>query len=366
MKLSPVEPGLDRLARRNFDRLVGRKYGVLCNQCAVTADLRHILRHNLPPGLSAIFGPQHGVQGHTQANMIEWEGNAAAPIPIYSLYGEYRRPTKEMLAGLDLLVIDLPDIGSRYYTYAWTTTLAVEACREYGVEALILDRPNPLGGMIQEGPVNQLTSFVGLRHIPIRHGMTLGEIARLTDTGVAVEEVIGWDRRMLFPETGLHWIMPSPNMPDFHTALVYPGGCLLEATAVSEGRGTTRPFEIFGAPELNENDLADDLNSRNIPGVFFRPIQFAPTFDKFAGTLCSGCFVHVTDRSSFPPVRTYVHIIEACFRRLGNAGFWLPPPYEYEYERMPIDILWGSSWLREAIEHGNLDGLDEELVREHR
>lgn len=347
-----VETGLDRLAARDFDRLRGKRYGIVCNQATITRDCRHILELPRPAGLTAIFGPQHGLYGHTQDNMIEWEGDIAQPIPIYSLYGQHRKPTPEMLKGLDLLVIDLPDIGSRYYTFAWTMAYCIEACKEMGIEVLVLDRPNPIGGTLVEGPVNDFISFVGLRQVPIRHGMTLGEIARMIDPTVKIEEVEGWHRNMMFPETGLPWAMPSPNMPTFDTALVYPGGCLLEGTTISEGRGTTRPFEIFGAPFLNSTNLANGLNAQNLPGVHFRPLQFQPTFNKFQGEVCEGCFVHVTDRLAFRPVLTYVHILHECFQ-VNPINFWKQPPYEYEYELMPIDILWGSSLLREAIEAGH-------------
>lgn len=340
-----VRTGLDRLAARGFDRLQGRKYGLLCNQATITADGRHIFEHDLPP-FTALFGPQHGLFGHTQDNMIEWEGSGRT----YSLYGEHRKPTPEMLEGLDLMVIDLPDIGSRYYTFAWTTVLTIEACRESGIGVLVLDRPNPLGGVVTEGPINELISFVGLRPVPIRHGLTLGEIA-LREGPVEVLSAEGWSREVLFPETGLPWAMPSPNMPTFDTALVYPGGCLLEGTTISEGRGTTRPFEIFGAPGFSGLDR--ELNALDLPGVHFRPIQFQPTFNKHAGELCDGCFVHVHDRAALQPVLTYVHVLAACFKRRPE-GFWKQPPYEYEHEHMPIDILWGSSALRESIERGAL------------
>lgn len=357
-----VETGLDRLHFREYDRLNGRPYGILCNQATITRDCRHILELPLPPGLKAIFGPQHGLYGHTQDNMIEWEGSTRGLVPIHSLYGQHRKPTPEMLQGIDLLVVDLPDIGSRYYTFAWTTVLAIEACQEAGVDVLILDRPNPLGGIVREGPVNEIKSFVGLRPVPIRHGLTLGEIARSIKDDVQIEEATGWRREDLFPATGLTWAMPSPNMPTFETALVYPGGCLLEGTTVSEGRGTTRPFEIFGDPEFDSAEIAAALNELSLPGVHFRPIEFQPTFNKHEGQICRGCFVHVTDAARFQPVRTYAHILHESYRRKGG-DFWKQPPYEYEYEISPIDLLWGSPWLREAIQADDLVGLDEQLVK---
>lgn len=341
--MSPViQTGLDLLRARQFDSLKGRNYGIVCNQATVASDFRHILEILPTEGLRAIFGPQHGLYGHTQDNMIEWEGDSALPVPIYSLYGAVRKPTPEMLDGLDLLVIDLPDIGSRYYTFAWTACLCAEACAELGIDVVILDRPNPIGRAV-EGPVNELRSFVGLHPVPIRHGLTLGELVTRFHPEVTVQGYEG--------EGAAVWAMPSPNMPTLDTALVYPGGCLLEGTSISEGRGTTRPFEIFGAPHLNREKLAADLNSLDLPGVHFRPLQFQPTFNKHAGQVSEGCFVHVTDRDAFRPVLTYVHILHACFRA-NPEGFWKQPPYEYEEVHLPIDILWGSAVLRKSLETG--------------
>lgn len=339
-----IRTGLDCLRSRNFDRLRGRRYGIVCNQATVASDFRHILELLPSAGLAAIFGPQHGLYGHTQDNMIEWEGDAGLPIPIHSLYGAVRKPTPEMLDGLDLLVIDLPDIGSRYYTFAWTACLCAEACDELGIDVLILDRPNPIGRAI-EGPINELRSFVGLHPVPIRHGLTLGELVRKFHPIVQAEDYEG--------EGETVWAMPSPNMPTLDTAFVYPGACLLEGTTLSEGRGTTRPFEIFGAPHLNRDRLASELNDLDLPGVYFRPLQFQPTFQKFSGELCEGCFVHVTNRSAFQPVRTYAHVLDACYRARPE-GFWKQPPYEYEEVHLPIDILWGTSKLREGIEAGRI------------
>lgn len=332
----------------------------------------------------AVFGPQHGITGHTQDNMIEWEGEGNPHGPrVHSLYGEVRKPTAAMLAGIDLLVVDLFDVGARYYTFAWTMSLCLEACGERGVPVLILDRPNPLGRTV-EGPVLDpaLASFVGLYPVATRHGMTLGELARWVNgrlehpAELSVLEVSGWDGGY-FDRTGLPWVMPSPNMPTLETAVVYPGGCLLEGTNLSEGRGTTRPFEIFGAPYLDGRLLADGLNGEGLPGVHFRALEFEPTFNKHVGKVCGGCFVHVTDREAFRPVLTYAVALREVIRQVGivpseelarlpecptflpNApevslpGFsWRRPPYEYEYTRRPIDLLTGSVNLTQAIESG--------------
>ncbi len=357
-----VSSGLDCLVSRGFDSLHGRSVAFLCNQATITRDGKHLFEHILPSSLDvrAVFGPQHGLFGHTQDNMIEWEG-AIDPrfgVPIYSLYGEHRKPTPEMLAGVDLLVVDLPDIGTRYYTFAWTMAYCLEACAELGIDVFILDRPNPLGGVVTEGPLIEpgFESFVGLYPIPIRHAMTLGELARWIceyrglNLNLDIEECQGWDRTMLAHETGLPWALPSPNMPSPTTALLYPGGCLLEGTTVSEGRGTTRPFEIVGAPYVDAFALCRRMNDFELPGLHFRPVQFQPTFNKFAGEVCEGCFVHVTNPHAVRSVHAYVLLLAQLWRFNRDQSFWKSPPYEYEYVKMPIDILSGSTTLRSHIE----------------
>lgn len=380
--------GLDVLASEGFSHLHGRAVGLLCNQASVDRRYDHILdllaplHQNGRLRLRAVFGPQHGLYGHTQDNMIEWESDGGDGIPTYSLYGHHRKPTPEMLEGIDLFVIDVPDVGSRYYTFAWTMAYCIEACAEAGIPVLVLDRPNPIGGLQVEGALLDPTfrSFVGLYPTPTRHGMTAGEVARyvrsrfVPNADLEIAEVRGWARREYLDETDAPWAMPSPNMPTVETAVVYPGGCLLEGTNLSEGRGTTRPFEIFGAPFLDGYRLADSLNGIGLPGVKFRPIQFVPTFNKHKGRHCEGCFVHVLDRRVFEPVLAYVAILQESFRQGGErdaqlrpadpearfttegpemdaAGFaWRQPPYEYEYEKWPIDVLAGNAWLRPAVE----------------
>jgi len=385
-----VLSGLDVVVAEDLSRLRGQSIGLVTNQAAIDSQYRHILDIFIPfhqrgeLNLAAVFGPEHGLFGHTQDNMIEWEGlpDPRTGVVVHSLYGEHRRPVKKMMAGVERFVIDLPDIGSRYYTFAWTMAHCLEAAVEFGVPVTILDRPNPIGGTITEGPVLEMpySSFVGLYPVPTRHGLTLGEIARFVNEfhlGGAVDleiiEAQGWDRAQYQDETGLPWAMPSPNMPSVQTAAVYPGGCLLEGTNLSEGRGTTRPFEIFGAPFLHGWKLAEALNRLELPGVIFRPLPFEPTFNKHARQLCEGCFVHVTDRRTFEPVLAYVAILQECLRQTGLhdsssvtrpdvfqanstetglGGFaWKQPPYEYVNDRMPIDILAGNGWLRGDIEN---------------
>lgn len=359
--------GLDRWAGEGWAALRGRKIGVVCNQATLSSDYRHLIDHLLPGHqrgdytIVAAFGPQHGIWGHTQDNMIEWEGyrDPRTGLPFFSLYGEHRQPTPSMLEGVEALVVDLPDVGSRYYTFIWTMALCMKACEPLGIRVVVLDRPNPINGVSVEGPVleREYASFVGLYPLPIRHGKTIGEVARwLKETefpGVDLEvvEAVGWDRSLYLDETDFLWTMPSPNMPTVDTAVVYPGMCLLEGTNLSEGRGTTRPFEMFGAPWIDGWSLASELNACSLPGVVFRPVQFLPTFQKLAGTVCQGCFLHVVDRRAFLPFLTGCQILQTVSRTSAEFRF-NPPPYEYEETLLPIDILLGNGWLRGAIVEG--------------
>ncbi len=376
----PFAIGLDLLAAQKFASLRGKRVGVVCNQASVDSAYRHILDLLGPVEVGAVFGPQHGLFGTTQDNMIEWNGEGAPPrsYPTYSLYGEHREPTDEMLAGLDLLLVDLPDVGSRYYTFIWTMSLCIKAAERVGLPVLVLDRPNPIGSAV-EGPGIEpgFESFVGLHNLPIRHGKTIGEIARhVVETyyptaKLDVIGVEGWDRTLYADQTPYRWVMPSPNMPTADTAVVYPGGCLLEATNLSEGRGTTRPFEIVGAPFIDGWQLASSLNGLGLSGAFFRPLQFEPTFNKHQGKICEGVQVHVLDRSVFRPVLTYACLINEVTKQTGLfdsshvklerfqatsdetqlPGFaWKQPPYEYVYDRMPIDVLTGGEDFRNLVE----------------
>jgi uncharacterized protein YbbC (DUF1343 family) len=349
-----------------FDRdlIKGRTVGLVVNPASINARFEHAIDRAERAGVrvGAIFGPQHGVRSDVQENMIEsgHARDARRAVPIYSLYSETREPTAAMLAGLDALIVDLQDVGTRIYTYIYTMANCLKAARTHGLPVIVCDRPNPIGGVDVEGPMLDagFESFVGQFPIPMRHGMTIGELARLFNEhfgiGAKLEVVTmqGWARDAFFDDTGLPWVLPSPNIPTLDSAVVYPGTVLFEGTNVSEGRGTTRPFELVGAPWVDPEPFAAALNARGLAGVYFRPALFEPTFHKHAGQACGGCQIHVTDRRTFRPVEVGVALVEA-FRQASPSRFaWREPPYEYEYTLKPIDILYGSSALREGLERG--------------
>jgi uncharacterized protein YbbC (DUF1343 family) len=367
-----VLSGLDLVEKLWPKDLAGARVGLVAHPASVNSGLEHavnIFRWSRKFRLSAIFGPQHGIHGQTQDNMVEWEGfqDPASGLPVYSLYGKVRRPTHSMLEHCDAVAIDLQDVGSRYYTFIWTMDHCLQACREADKAVVILDRPNPLGGWLVEGPVLDPTyaSFVGLKPLPVRHGMTIAEIGTYLhqvfypDLDFRVIPMRGWKRTMWFEDTKLPWIIPSPNMPTPDTALVYPGMCLFEGTNISEGRGTTRPFEIFGAPFIHSETIVNALKEFRLPGVAFRPLSFQPTFQKHAGLVCGGAQIHVTDRGKFRPFKTGVAILKAIRDAWPREFKWKEPPYEYEDVKLPIDILAGTNRLRRDIEAGkDLDTME--------
>ncbi len=364
---SRVVPGLEVLAGRRFRPLAGRRVGLVCNPTAVTRDLVHAadLLHRAPGvRLSALFGPEHGVRGDVQYMAPVAGGlDPGTGVPVHSLYGETAaslRPSRALLEGLDVLVFDVQDVGSRYYTYQATMMLCMEAAAEARIAFVVLDRPNPIGGALIEGPRLRpgFESFCGLHDLAVRHGMTVGELAHLfraerrLDLELEVVECRGWRRGALFRDTGLPWVFPSPNMPTPETALVYPGACLLEGTNLSEGRGTTRPFELLGAPWLDAGRLADDLARERLPGVRFRPVSFVPTWDKHAGVRCHGVEIFPTDPARFRPFRTGIAaVIHARAQEPGRFA-WRTEPYEFVSGVLAFDLLCGSSREREAIESG--------------
>jgi uncharacterized protein YbbC (DUF1343 family) len=345
--------------------LNGRKVGIVSNPASVDAGYTHVVDAlSKAPGVSvgAIFGPQHGFRSDVQDNMIETpHGNdCRRKVPVFSLYSETREPTAEMLRHVDAMVVDLQDIGARIYTYIYTMANCLRACAKHKVDVIVCDRPNPIGGLDVEGPmlVPGNESFVGQFPIPMRHGMTIGELANFFNDYFEIHaplEVIpmaGWTRSMYFDQTGLPFVMPSPNIPTLDSAIVYPGTVLFEGTNASEARGTTRPFELVGAPWVEAERFADEMNARRLPGVHFRPAVFEPTFQKHARKTCGGCQIHVRDRAAFKPVLTGVALIDAI-KAAGPKDFaWRRPPYEYEHVKEPIDILAGSPALRLAIDSG--------------
>ena len=358
-----IRLGTERLLASSALR--GQRVGIVCNPASVDHEFVHVverLRAHDGVRLGAIFGPQHGVRSDVQENMIETghSEDADRRVPVYSLYSETRVPAPDMLRGLDVLVVDLQDVGTRIYTYIYTMAYCLTAAKRDGIRVIVCDRPNPIGGMAVEGPmlVPGFESFVGLYPIPMRHGLTMGELARLFNDhfGIGADlEVIpmeGWRREMYHDDTAAPWVMPSPNMPTLDSAIVYPGTVLFEGTNVSEGRGTTRPFELIGAPWVSAERFADALNARGLAGARFRPVVFEPTFHKHAKQTCGGCQIHVTDRETFRPVLAGILLAEA-FRKAGAGAFrWREPPYEYEHEKLPFDILAGTTETREQIEAG--------------
>ena len=359
-----VRSGLEVLLERRTALLRGKKIGLLAHQASVDADLAHtaeLLGDARGARLVRLFAPEHGLWGAAQDHAhIRTTKDPVTGRPVVSLYGARREPTRNMLAGLDVLVIDLQDVGSRYYTFQWTMALAMRACGRAGVPVVVLDRPNPLGGVLVEGNVPEpaFASFVGLFPLPARPGLTMGEVAAYLNARHAlgckltVVPMSGWRRAMTWAETGLPWVAPSPNMPTPDTALVYPGGCLFEGTNLSEGRGTTRPFEWVGAPWLDAHAFASALTAEPLEGVAFRPASFVPTFHKWAGRGCGGVQIHVTNPARFKPFLAGIAVVAAA-RRLDRRRFaWRRPPYEFEHRLLPIDILFGTDRIRRAIESG--------------
>jgi uncharacterized protein YbbC (DUF1343 family) len=352
--------GLEML-QENISLLEGKKVGLITNPTGVDRNLNSIvdvLYNNPKIELKALFGPEHGVRGSAQAGQyVEFYTDPKTGLPVYSLYGPTKKPTPEMLEGIDVLVFDIQDVGTRFYTYIYTMAYAMEAAKENNIPFVVLDRPNPLGGNQVEGPVldPDYSSFVGLYPIPLRHGMTVGELAEMFNeqfhigADLKVVKMKGWKRSWAYEDSGLDWVLPSPNMPTKSTALVYPGSALIEGTNVSEGRGTTKPFELIGAPFINGDDLAAGLNNQALPGVKFRSASFIPSTSKFSGKLSHGVEIHVTDERLFQPVLTGITLVKVihdmypddfAFRAEDSAG------------KSYFDLLIGNGWVRDMIESG--------------
>lgn len=361
-----VKLGLEKSLDESAKLLKNLRIGLICNQASVDHQFQHaadLYFENPKINLTTLFGPQHGIRGDVQDNMIETPHNTdeKTGLPIYSLYSEIRQPTEEMLRNLDILVFDLQDIGGRVYTFIYTMAFAMKACAEFGKKFVVCDRPNPINGIDVEGNLLEKghKSFVGQFPIPMRHGMTVGELAKLfneefgINCDLEVIELDGWSREFYMDETDTPWVIPSPNMPTLDAAIVFPGTVFLEGTQVSEGRGTTRPFEFVGAPYINPYDFAETLTSYKLEGAIFRPTNFLPTFQKYAGESCGGIFLHITDRRKFKPVINGIALVKTIFEMYPNKFKWKETPYEYEFDRNPFDVIAGSLKLRRSIENGD-------------
>jgi len=360
-----VLTGLDRILADGLSLPGKGRYGLLCNHATVSSDLTPAVEALVAAGsgkLDRIFAPQHGFAGEKQDNMVEsgHGSHSATGVPIVSLYGAVREPTDEMLANLDAILIDVPDVGTRVYTFLITAWYLVVAAARNNVPVWILDRPNPIGGMLTDGPVLEAgqRSFVGQIPVPLQHGLTTAEYLRFglaaTEHDVSLEVIptLGWTREMMFDETGLPWVFPSPNLPTLDTALVYPGGVALEGTNLSEGRGTTRPFELFGAPWLNPNAVARTARGPGLDGCTLRNVAFEPTFHKFVKETVRGFQIHVTDRRRFRPVLAFATLFSAIRRCHADDFGWRESRYEYESERPAIDLIFGAPRIRAAIDAG--------------
>lgn len=356
--------GIERLLKEQAGLLKGRRVGLVCNQASVLpnsfAHAADVFRAHPDIDLTTLFGPQHGIRGDVQYNMIETPHvrDRRTGLMVYSLYSETRVPTEEMLAGVDDIVVDLQDVGCRIYTFIYTMANCMRAAAEHGKRIIVCDRPNPINGVTIEGNVTEteFTSFVGQFEIPTRHGMTIGELAKMFNDhfGIGCEldvvEMQGWQREMWGDETGLPWILPSPNVPDVDTCVVFPATVHLEGTELSEGRGTTLPFFLNGAPFIDPYDWAAELRKFDLPGVAFREAYFQPTFCEFAGQSCGGVQLHITDRDAFKPVITGIAMVKTAYEMYPDHFQWRQNAYEYEYDKNPFDVVCGTDKIRLAIE----------------
>lgn len=361
-----VKLGLERVLDEQVKSLKDFRIGLICNQASVNHQFHHsadLFFNNESINLTVLFGPQHGIRGDVQDNMVETSHtiDKLTGLPVYSLYSETRQPTLDMLSGIDAVVFDLQDVGCRVYTFIYTMANAMKACAKFEKKMIVLDRPNPINGVKIEG--NALEpgheSFVGQFPLPMRHGMTSGELANLFNKEFGINcdlEVVkmeGWERENFYDETDAPWVMPSPNMPTVDTAIVFPSTVFFEGTEISEGRGTTRPFEMVGAPYIDENAIKESLAALELPGVIFRSINFLPTFQKHSKQTCGGVFIHVSERENFEPVLTGIALIKTIYEMYPNDFKWKATPYEYEFDRNPFDVIAGTTKIREMIETGN-------------
>jgi|ERR1044072_434680 uncharacterized protein YbbC (DUF1343 family) len=362
----PIKLGLERLLDEKTSVLRNARVGLVCNQATVDHAFRHgadLLHEHSDINLTTLFGPQHGIRGDVQDNMIETDHgiDRRTRLPIYSLYSETREPTEKMLENVDVIVADLQDVGCRIYTFAYTIANCMRAAKKFEKKVVVCDRPNPIGGEKISGNLLEpdCTSFVGQFPMPTRPGLTMGELAKLFNEhfgigcDLEVIEMTGWTRDLWHDQTDAPWVLPSPNIPTPATTAVFPGTVHLEGTQMSEGRGTTKPFELNGAPYIDADAFADALAELNLPGVRFRACGFMPTFQKHAGQACGGVQIHVTDRATFEPVIAGVAIVKVAHDMYGEEFKWKEPPYEYEYDRNPFDVISGTLKLRQQIERGD-------------
>ena len=359
-----VSLGIEELLKSPPTFLKDKRLALLCNQASTDRHFRHsrdLIAQAFPGRLSCLFSPQHGFYAEKQDNMVESAHmlDQATGLQVYSLYGDKRKPDQTMFEHIDVLLIDLMDVGTRVYTFFSTLAYCLEAAAKFNKQVVILDRPNPLGGAIVEG--NLLTpdcrSFVGLYPLPMRHGLTLGELALYINSHIDQESINadlkvvpmrGWRRSMLFHDTGLPWVFPSPNMPTLQSAMVYPGQVIWEGANVSEGRGTAMPFELFGAPFFNHKEILDYVGEIN--GCTLRPVVFEPVANKWAGRNCIGFQIHITDHEIFRPYSSSLILLQAIIHLYPDDFQYKPPPYEYEYDRLPMDLILGDVSLRKSLE----------------
>jgi uncharacterized protein YbbC (DUF1343 family) len=363
--LQPVRLGVEKLLKEKVELVSGARIGLICNQASVNHEYEHaadLFHQQAGIELKALFGPQHGIRGDVQDNMIETDHatDRKTGLPVYSLYSETREPTEAMLQDVDVLVFDMQDVGCRIYTFIYTMANCMRAARQFGKRVIVCDRPNPINGTQVAGNTlePEFASFVGLFPIPTRHGMTPGELALLFNKNFNIQcelDVVtmdGWNRDLWHDETDAPWVLPSPNMPTVDAATVFPGTVHFEGTQMSEGRGTTRPFELIGAPYIDPDKYADHLNSLQFEGVRFRACAFQPTFQKHARVTCGGVQIHVTDRNVFEPVSVGVAMVKAAHDLYPNDFRWKEPPYEYVYDKNPFDVISGTDKIRKAFEQG--------------
>jgi len=381
--MKPIQTGIERLLADPPPILRGKRLGLLANPASVACPhgdrrflpTRVLIANHYPDQLKVLFSPQHGFFADKQANMVPSEDmiDPVLNIPVFSLYGKTRMPTEAMLEPVDILIVDLQDVGTRVYTFIYTMALCLQAARAHHKRVLVLDRPNPIGGNRIEGNClkSEYASFVGMYPIPMRHGLTIGELALLFNDhfGIGCElhvsPMAGWKREMLFQDTGLAWIPPSPNLPTSTSALVYPGQVLWEGTNVSEGRGTTQPLEIFGAPFFDTALLEARIPKDRLAGVHLRPVAFEPTSDKWEKTLCRGFQLHIIDTRIYRPYRTTLTLLQAVASVHPETFHWKSPPYEYEFEKLPFDLITGDPSVRKAVENPDpLEDLEQTWAEE--